>query len=132
MDNKQWLEGLKKGDKVAIPVAMYDGSGRKQYQIETVMRVTKTLVILRRGQAEGARYSRLSGRSMYGSPWSMEVLTEPTEKIIAAYNARVRRGRVEKALTCATDVEIARVLEVLGAAYDRFKAKESAKQEMQA
>ena len=68
---REWLEGLKAGDKVAV-------RGSHSVGIQTVKRTTKTMIMV--GERE-MRFSKAGGRTVGGDIWSRVYLGEVTDEV---------------------------------------------------
>ena len=89
MNNDQWLQSLKAGDKVCI-LRQYTSA----YDVYTVERVTPAQIVLPRGSKyrKSDGYSIGMGSSLYGGHYLSEAPPERLQKIAEA----AERGELQK------------------------------------
>lgn len=80
MTDKNWLEGLKAGDSVAVRRKYNSG-----HEVVAVDRLTPTQIVL----ADGRKYRRKDGRSIGTDSWGSNCLREVTDGIAAAARRRL-------------------------------------------
>lgn len=86
MSNQEWLESLKPGDKVAIPVKYGDN-----YSIRTVDRVTNTQIVV-----NGCKYRKTSGYLVSSDKFYTERIIPVSERVLQANKDHARKMRFKK------------------------------------
>jgi hypothetical protein len=72
MTDREWLDGLKAGDEVAIPYGF-----RPLWGFKKIERLTKTQIIL----VGGGRFRRKGGRSVAGGLWDGATIYRPNQEM---------------------------------------------------
>lgn len=116
-EHKEWLDSLKPGDEVAV----FGGGYRRNYEIATVLRRTRTQIIISSSRHE-VRVRADSGILIGRSYGDIKRLTDQIREQISARSRRDRLAVLTVKIQHLTDTQVGAMLE----AYDRVTGTDKA------
>lgn len=117
-EHREWLDSLKPGDEVAIR----GGGWRRNYEIATVLRRTKTQIIIKSSSPYDVRIRANTGVVIGNGYRCIEKLTDQMREQINAHDRRCRLYRLTCKISDLTDEQVSAMLE----AYDRVPGADKA------
>lgn len=117
-EHKEWLDSLKPGDEAAI----LGGGWRRRYEIATVLRRTKTQIIINSSSHHEARVRADTGILIGRRLGGIEKLTDQMREQIKAQSRRYRLAVLTEKVQSLTDAQVSAMLE----AYDRVTETDKA------